>query len=581
VLLSLHIENIAVARSIDINFGRGFNVLTGETGAGKSIIIGSIGLLMGNRPDRDLIRSGESKAMVSGVFGNLTERETEALSQNGITAGDDGLVCLQRDINADGRSQARINGRLVPITMLRSCAAFLINIHGQHDNQTLLDEDTHISYLDGWAAPESLRMLADYGEIYKRASELKREISSLVTDTRDKLRRAEMLRFQISDIEDAKLRPGEEETLIADEKRILSFEKLQRNARTIRENLYISETSKTASELIREAADALDALSDELPDAAKEAERLRGYMYELEDIAERVSQACDFGDEDPTSALDRIESRLAAIEKLKRKYGPDFSDVLAFRDNARKELEAIDGSDMRLKELRAEQGEVMSRLKASAADLSELRSAAAVTLSRKVVGELSYLDMSKVRFTAQVTRSVSSEGVMQYGKDGRDNVAFMVSTNPGEPLKPMAKIASGGELSRIMLALKSVFAGRDGIGAIVYDEIDTGVSGSTAQKIGVKLALTAADTQVICVTHSAQIAALAKKHLLIRKYEKDGRTETVVDELDRNGRIDEISRIMGGIEITDAIKRSARELLDSRDSLLLSGRSNDDIQNDE
>jgi DNA repair protein RecN (Recombination protein N) len=424
-------------------------------------------------------------------------------------------------------------------------------------------------------------MLADYGEIYKRASELKREISSLVTDTRDKLRRAEMLRFQISDIEDAKLRPGEEETLIADEKRILSFEKLQRNARTIRENLYISETSKTASELIREAADALDALSDELPDAAKEAERLRGYMYELEDIAERVSQACDFGDEDPTSALDRIESRLAAIEKLKRKYGPDFSDVLAFRDNARKELEAIDGSDMRLKELRAEQGEVMSRLKASAADLSELRSAAAVTLSRKVVGELSYLDMSKVRFTAQVTRSVSSEGVMQYGKDGRDNVAFMVSTNPGEPLKPMAKIASGGELSRIMLALKSVFAGRDGIGAIVYDEIDTGVSGSTAQKIGVKLALTAADTQVICVTHSAQIAALAKKHLLIRKYEKDGRTETVVDELDRNGRIDEISRIMGGIEITDAIKRSARELLDSRDSLLLSGRSNDDIQNDE
>jgi DNA repair protein RecN (Recombination protein N) len=581
VLVSLHIENIAVARSIDINFGRGFNVLTGETGAGKSIIIGSIGLLMGNRPDKDLIRSGESKAMVSGVFGNLTERETEALSQNGITAGDDGLVCLQRDINADGRSQARINARLVPITMLRSCAAFLINIHGQHDNQTLLDEDTHISYLDGWAAPESLRMLADYGEIYKRASELKREISSLVTDTRDKLRRAEMLRFQIADIEDAKLRPGEEETLIADEKRILSFEKLQRNARTIRENLYISETSKTASELIREAADALDALSDELPDAAKEAERLRGYMYELEDIAERVSQACDFGDEDPTSALDRIESRLAAIEKLKRKYGPDFSDVLAFRDNARKELEAIDGSDMRLKELRAEQGEVMSRLKASAADLSELRSAAAVTLSRKVVGELSYLDMSKVRFTAQVTRSVSSEGVMQYGKDGRDNVAFMVSTNPGEPLKPMAKIASGGELSRIMLALKSVFAGRDGIGAIVYDEIDTGVSGSTAQKIGVKLALTAADTQVICVTHSAQIAALAEKHLLIRKYEKDGRTETVVDELDRNGRIDEISRIMGGIEITDAIKRSARELLDSRDSLLLSGRSNDDIQNDE
>ncbi|NLB15953.1 MAG: DNA repair protein RecN [Clostridiales bacterium] len=581
MLVSLHIENIAVARSIDINFGRGFNVLTGETGAGKSIIIGSIGLLMGNRPDKDLIRSGESKAMVSGVFGNLTERETEALSQNGIAAGDDGLVCLQRDINADGRSQARINGRMVTAAMLRTCASFLINIHGQHDNQALLDEGTHISYLDGWAAPESLKMLSGYGEIYKRAAELKREISSIVTDTRDKLRRAEMLRFQIADIEDAKLRPGEEETLIADEKRILSFEKLQRNARTIRENLYISETSKTASELIREAADALDALSDELPDAAKEAERLRGYMYELEDIAERVSQACDFGDEDPTSALDRIESRLAVIEKLKRKYGPDFSDVLAFRDNARKELEAIDGSDMRLKELRSEQADVMSRLKASAADLSELRSAAAVTLSRRVVGELSYLDMSKVRFTAQVTRSVSGEGVMQYGKDGRDIVTFMVSTNPGEPLKPMAKIASGGELSRIMLALKSVFAGRDGIGAIVYDEIDTGVSGSTAQKIGIKLALTAADTQVICVTHSAQIAALAEKHLLIRKYEKDGRTETLVDELDGNGRIDEISRIMGGIEITDAVKRSARELIESRDSLLLSGRSNDDIQNDE
>ncbi|NLZ37125.1 MAG: DNA repair protein RecN [Clostridiales bacterium] len=581
MLLSLHIENIAVARSIDINFGRGFNVLTGETGAGKSIIIGSIGLLMGNRPDRDLIRSGESKAMVSGVFGNLTEREIEALDQNGITAGDDGLVCLQRDISADGRSQARINGRVVTIAMLRNCASHLINIHGQHENQALLDDGTHISYLDGWTAPESLRMLADYGEIYKRAAELKREISSLVTDTRDKLRRAEMLRFQIADIEDAKLRRGEEEELISQEKKILSLEKLQRNAHTIRENLYRSETFKTASELIREAADALDALSEELPDAAKEAERLRGYMYELEDIAERVSQACDFGDEDPTAALNRIESRLAVIEKLKRKYGPDFSDVLAFRDNARRELEAIDGSDMRLKELRAEQGDVMSRLKTAAADLSELRSAAAVSLSRKVVGELAYLDMSKVRFTAQVTRSVSSEGVMQYGKDGRDIVAFMVSTNPGEPLKPLAKVASGGELSRIMLALKSVFSGRDGIGAIVYDEIDTGVSGSTAQKIGVKLALTAADAQVICVTHSAQIAALAEKHLLIKKYEKDGRAETDVDELDRNGRIDEISRIMGGIEITDAIRKSAQELLDSRDSLLESGRIAENINDDE
>ncbi|MCR5263248.1 MAG: DNA repair protein RecN [Clostridiales bacterium] len=570
MLLSLHIENIAVARSVDIDLGPGFTVLTGETGAGKSVIIGSIGLLMGRRPDRDMIRSGESRAMVSGLFGEIGEDAAAELAKLGISPDEDGRICLQRDIEAGEKfsSQARINGRAVPVSLMRDCAARLINIHGQHDTQTLLDEGAHISLLDGWAMPESGRTLEKYGGYYHEAAELKRGIAAITRDAREKSRRVETLKYQISEIDEARLKDGEEEKLRADEKKIRGLEKLQKHSARVWRALWGGEGAVSARDLLSDAADSLDELSEALPDAAKDAETLRSYVYELEDIAEKVRRACDIGDEDPGEALDRIENRLADILRLTKKYGPEIKDVLAFRDGAAKELEEIELSDVKLKELRSRQSDVMVKLKEAASELSALRESAAVTLGNRVMEELAFLDMDKVRFSATVSRSLSAEGVMQYGRLGRDTVIFEVATNPGEPLKPLSTTASGGELSRIMLALRSVFSGRDGIGTVIYDEVDTGVSGRTSQKIGIKLALSGRQSQVICVTHSAQIAALADSHLKIEKTEAGGRSETTVRPLDHEQRVAELSRIMGGIEITEAIRRGAREMLDSRDSIL-------------
>ena len=570
MLLSLHIENIAVARSVDIGFRPGFTVLTGETGAGKSVIIGSIGLLMGRRPDRDMIRAGESRAMVSGFFGDIGKEALEGLSQLGITPDEDGSICLQRDIESGDRfsSQARINGRAVPVSLMRECAALLINIHGQHDSQKLLDESAHINLLDSWAMPESERLLEEYGGYYRRAAELKHGISSLTRDAGEKIRRVETLKYQISEIDEAGLKDGEEEKLRAEEKKIRDLEKLKKHSSRVWRALWGGEGAVSARDLISDAADSLDELSDALPDASADAEKLRSYVYELEDVAERVRKACDTGDEDPDAALDRIETRLGDIARLTRKYGPEIKDVLAFREKAAKELDEISLSDVRLKELKNEQTEVMAKLKEAAAALSDLREKAAVTLGERVMSELSFLDMSKVRFSATVSRSVSGEGVLRYGRLGRDNVVFEVATNPGEPLKPLSTTASGGELSRIMLALRSVFSGRDGIGTVIYDEVDTGVSGRTSQKIGIKLALSGRQSQVICVTHSAQIAALADSHLRIEKTETDGRSETIVRPLTHEMRVGELSRIMGGIEITEAIRRGAREMLDSREDIL-------------
>ena len=570
MLLSLHIENIAVARRIDIEPGPGFTVLTGETGAGKSVIIGSLRLLCGARPDRDQIRSGESGAMVSGVFGSIGETARRELEKLGITADEDGLICLQRDIAADQRStsQARINGRIVPVSLLRECAGHLINIHGQHDSQALLDESAHMSFLDEWAMPESGRLLEEYAEVYRRAAEIKHEIQSVSQDSREKNRRVEMLKYQIADIDEARLKSGEEEKLLADEKKIRGLEKLRKHSSRIWRALWRSEEGSSACDLISEAVSSLESLSDAVPDAGKDAEKLRSYMYELEDIAERVRQSCDIGDEDPAEMLNRIEDRLETIERLKRKYGPEESDVIRFREEAAAELGRIELSDVRLKELKSEQSEVMAKLKEIAASLSETRSAAAESLSGRVMSELAFLDMNKVRFAVKISRTVNSGGITQYGRSGCDSAAFEVATNPGEPLRPLSKIASGGELSRIMLALKSVFSGRDGIDTVIYDEIDTGVSGRTSQKIGIKLALSGRGAQVICVTHSAQIAALADTHIKISKSERDGRTETFVTPLNRDERVAELSRIMGGIEITDSIRRSAAEMLDSREEIL-------------
>lgn len=562
MLTALHIENIAVVKRADIELGRGFTVLTGETGAGKSIIIDSINLLLGARPSRELLRAGEENAMVSALFTDISEENLKKLGELGVYADENGELMLQRNLSSDGRTQTRLNGRSIPVSLERELSAVLINIHGQHDNQSLLRPEGHIVFLDDYAGLGGA--LDDYAGCYAKLGELKRRMRALREGEQDKERRIELLKYQIEDIDSARLKDGEEDKLVAERAKLQNMEKIMKQTRTVYRSLYRSEKGSSAFELISAAADALAKLDGALPEASEMADRLRGYMYEVEDIAETVKSAADFGCDDPTSALNRIEDRLDAIHKLKRKYGADIGEILGFRARAAASLEDIELSEEKLKDCEKEYKatEVLAGEKAS--ELHALRVEAAGRLERQIMSELAFLDMAKVSFRAEIRSAREGEGV-RYNPRGTDEVEFMISTNPGEPLKPLEKIASGGELSRIMLALKSAFADKEHTETLIYDEVDTGVSGKTSQKIGIKLAEAARDCQVICVTHSAQIAAVADEHLLIKKREVDGRAETEVVPLDRAGRVEELSRIMGGMELTDALRKSAEELMAQKD----------------
>lgn len=564
MLKSLHIDNMAVVKRADVEPGEGFTVLTGETGAGKSLIIDSVNLLLGlsgGRSWRELIRTGEDSMLVSAQFGNLSEYTLGALGELGLEPDEDGLLYLQRKISSDGKSTVRVNGRSLPISILRDAGKFLIDIHGQHDNQELLDPSRHIELLDEYAGLES--ELAEYSKRRDELIGIKRERDDIIKSEREKARTVELLKYQIADIDSGKLKKNEEKALLEKRKRVADSEKIRRQSRIIYRALYRSEKSPSAYELLDAACSALEALDGALPDALVYSEKLRSYMYELEDIAECAKSAGEEDFDDPTAELNRIEARLDVIDKLEKKYGETVDEVLAFRDKAAGSLSELELSDVRLKELDAKLKTAEAAAEKAASALTKKRSEAAETLEKRITEELSFLDMAKVRFSVSIKRTTGPNGEPVYSKLGADEVEFLIATNAGEVLKPLSKIASGGELSRIMLAMKNVFAGKSQVGTVIFDEIDTGVSGRTSQKIGIKLASIAGNgTQVICVTHSAQIAATAGTHLLISKREKDGRVETTVEELDRDGRIGEISRIMGGLTITDTIRRSAAELLD-------------------
>ena len=464
---SLHIENIAVVRSLDIDLGSGLTVLTGETGAGKSIIIDSLSLLLGGRADRELIRTGESRALVSAVFSGLSERVMNAFSELGFDISD-GTVMLSRAVTATS-STAKINGRGVTLSVLREAAGMLINIHGLNDNQQHLDPKNHIALLDSFACTSET--VAEYGELYRKILEKRAQIEALESDAREQYRMRETLKYQISDIDAAKLRIGEEEALEELVIKLRNSEKISKSAALVEKALTGGEKGMGAIYLSERAACALEAISEAVPEAEALAERLREVCYELEDIADAGSSLVDFGGEDPTAKLDRAEGRLDTIAKMKKKYGSSVEEVLAYREEAAHKLDLIENAGERREDLENELTELCESARAITDRLSNERRRAADGLRRAVTETLAFLDMPKVRFDVSVKAS------RDFNANGRDEVEFLIATNVGEPLLPMHKIASGGELARIMLSLKNVLNESDGIDTVIFDEIDTGISG--------------------------------------------------------------------------------------------------------
>lgn len=558
MLRSLHIGNVAVIRQADIDLAPGLCVLTGETGAGKSLLIDSLNALIGGRVSRELIRTGEDRAEIAALFDGLDDATRAALAELGVEPPeDDDAILLQRTVNRDGRSVCRIGGRAVTQGLLRDVGALLVNIHGQSDNQKLMQKAAHLSLLDAYAGDSDA--LDAYRQVYTAWRQVTERLSGLRQDESQRLRTREMLAYQISDIDAAKLKPGEEEKLTARRDRLQHQEKIDKGLRYAARALRDGEKA-TAVALIDRAETALSSLDGVLPEAAALAERLESLRCEVDDIAERVSALMDSDIEDPTAELDRLEGRLDIIQRLGRKYGAGVEAILAFRADAATRLAELDDSDGRIAELEQEEKSLRARLDAQAATLSALRRSAAEGLSAEVAASLAFLDMPRVRF------AVSIRPLPAPSSDGADDVEFCIATNPGEPLLPMIRIASGGELSRIMLALRSVLNERYGVQVSIYDEIDTGISGRTARKVGLKLHEIAASgqSQVICVTHSAQVASLADAHFRIEKREIDGRSETSVRRLSDPERVDEIARILGGLDPTDAQRAAARDLIGER-----------------
>ena len=560
MLLSLHIENVAVIKSVDFDFSPGFMVLTGETGAGKSIVIDSINLLLGGKGERELVRSGAPFAMVSGLFGDLSETTVRNLMDNGVSVGEDGTILIQRTLNADGKTKITVNGRSVGLTILKAITPHLVNIHGQSDTASLMNSKNHLELLDIYAGNEQL--LLKYRTAYSELVKIREERDSIIELSRESERLREILEYQIKDIDALNLRDGEEEELIDKKIKIKNSEKITKNSDFVFRALKGSEKG-SVSYLLDRCVSALSQISDVVPDFSEYSERLREILYQIDDISEEVYAVIGDIDEDPTKTLNKIESRLDKISRLKRKYGLTIADVLEFREKASTELDNLENADAKLKVLERREREAYHNALDIANELHERRVHSVGELEAKVKETLEFLDMPKVVFYASVRESYDGED-KRLSKEGSDTVEFYISANRGTEAQPLSKIASGGELSRIMLALKSVIADKDGIPTVIYDEIDAGVSGKTARKIGIKMLALSATTQLFCVTHSAQIASLGDVHFLISKSDVDGATQTSVTELSEDGRIMELSRILGGIDVTESQREAARDMLAER-----------------
>lgn len=550
MLRLLHIENIAVIEQAEIAFDRGFNVLTGETGAGKSIVIDAISAILGERTYRDVIRTGADRAFVSAVFDGVPDLPWFA--ENRVEY-DPSELLVQREVYADGKNVCRVNGRPVTVAILKKLGGQLVNIHGQHDSQQLFDETKHLSYLDLFARNEAERTA--YAACYERVLSLRREQERLTLDEGEKLRRVEALQYQLEEIGRAALQPGEDEQLENRRKLLQNAEKLSEALAAAAMALSGGEDASGAVDLVGEADHALARIARYDEGLAALGDRLSNLQYELEDVAgelrDHLDQMAYSGEE-----LEQIESRLDVIHRLKRKYGGSVEEILQYAERAQRELDEITFSEERLAQLEKELAAATAEAKAAGLLLRATRQTAARAMETRLSQELAALDMPRAQFVCQLEET-------DLTPDGLDSLRFLMTANVGEALKPLSKVASGGELARIMLAIKNVLAEQDRVGTLIFDEVDAGVSGRAAQKVAEKLRAVSKNKQVLCVTHLPQIAAAADVHLLIAKTEREGRTYTQVTALDRPGRTREIARIIGGAEITETTLRSAGEMLQS------------------
>ena len=551
MLSQLFIKNIAVIESASIDFENGFNVFTGETGAGKSILIDAINAVLGGRTSRDLVRTGASKAFVSAVFSDISPKVKNILEELGYDSDEDDLL-VSREISSEGKNICKINARPATVSALKQLSCALIDVHGQHDSAILQNPELHIGYIDAYGNTSS--ELLSYAESYKAIKETERAIKKISMDDSDKEARIDLLKYQIGEIESAAIEEGEEEELLALSKRIKSSENIMELVSGTVAALDGDDGSEGALEELETVIKNAQQLAEYFPDFAGISEKFKSSYYELEEFANDVKNCADELDFDP-NLQNRTEKRLDEIFRLKRKYGGSVEAMFEYYDKAKNELDGIEFSEERLEKLNKEYAVLKKAAEEKASVLTQKRLDAAKSFEHAVMNELSYLNMPNVRFSVNFEHT-------DYSESGCDNIEFYIATNAGEPLKPLAKIASGGELSRIMLSIKNVLADKDEVGTLIFDEVDTGISGAAAQKVGKKLKQVSKGRQIICVTHLAQVAAFADNHLLISKATENERTFTSVTSLDKEGRICELARIMGG-EITDSLKNSAKELLEA------------------
>ena len=554
MLSQLYIENIAVIRQATIDFQKGFHVFTGETGAGKTILISAINAVLGGRTFKEIIRTGESRARVSALFTGIPASLAEKIGELGYPL-EDGQLLVQREIDLTGKGQCRLDGRPATAAMLREVCSLLIDIHGQHDNQELLSAEKHLGFLDSFGAYR--KELEDYAKAYAQRMACADRLEKLQMDESYKLQRMDILQFQLKEIGSARLTDGEEEQLTEQQKRIKNAERITESLGTIYTLLNgDGEELRGVLEALEEISTELDTAAKYLPDFTQYGDKLNDAYYMLEELGSTARDTLEDADFDPRQ-LDTIESRLDTIYRLKKKYGGSIAEILAYYDKISEEYNTLELSDEMVEQLRGELERAEQDLRQAAKALTARRLETAGEFVRRVEAELAYLDMGGVRFS--ISRKEKA-----FGPNGADEMEFLICTNAGEEARPLAKIASGGELARIMLAIKNVLAEKDDIGTIIFDEVDTGVSGRAAQKIGQKLAEVARHRQVICVTHLAPVAACAAHHYRIYKTVEEGRTFTRVEELGHEDRVRELARIMVGDHITESALQSAGEMLAAR-----------------
>lgn len=552
MLSSLQIENVAVIQKAEVHFEPGLNVLTGETGAGKSILIDSINAILGNRTSKDLVRTGASKAVIRAAFEQVPSAVLDKLEQSGYERSE--ALLLSREITAEGKSSCRINGMPATAAVLRDLCGGLININGQHDSVGLLNPAHHLGILDDYA--QNRTVFQEYYTLYRKLVQVKRELDALITDEAEKQRKIDLLQYQVQEIEDAGLTAGEEQTL-ENRRKMLS------NASAIRDRLAQSyallsgsDDAAGAVDLLGETSNAVDAAAQLDPALTAAAGQLLDLYYNAKDVAADLIGRLDAYDTNDAE-LDEVEQRLDLLYRLKRKYGSTVEDVIAFGQKAREELDSIQHSQQRYDALQAEKLRLYAKAREKAEVLTQTRLKAFEELNTRISGTLDFLNMPGVRMTLRHTRG-------PLASHGQDSVEFYISTNPGEAPKPLAKIASGGELSRITLAIKNAMADKDAVPTVIYDEIDSGVSGKAAGRIGEVLRQSAQGHQILCITHTAQIAALADCHLLIQKNVSNERTYTEIHPLDENGRVEALARLISGDHVTELSRANAREMLQER-----------------